>query len=393
MQITRRSLITEALGLSVALPVLAHGAWRPRERGEKVLVVVQLSGGNDGLNTVVPHRQDAYYHARPTLGLQANRLHALDEDHGLHPALGELGALYQEGRVACLHGVGYPGPDRSHFRSMEIWHTGHPESTAKDSGWLGRLADQMAAQGSALLPAVHIGAGSLPLSMRGEQIFAPTVRDAEAFRLHEKSQTFASQRSRLLDGTSKNAELNFLRQAASTTYSAARSVQSIANDTQPRDYPRSDLGKGLNLIARLVAGGFGARVFQIELGGFDTHVRQARNHEQLLGDLSRSLGAFHKDLEEQQVSQDVCTLVFSEFGRRVAENGSKGTDHGAAAPCFLIGKSVTPGMHGRGPDLANLSQGDVPFTTDFRSIYACLEKDWMGLAASSDVPPLALVQR
>ncbi len=394
MLMTRRSLIADALGLSVALPFvsqLAMGCARGREAGERVLVVLQLSGGNDGLNTVVPHRQDQYYSQRPSLAIRRNRLHKLDDDHGLHPNLRELAELFEQGQLACVQGVGYPQPDRSHFRSMEVWHTADPFGPPGRTGWLGRLADQVAGQGTGLLPAVHVGSGALPLAMRGEQIFAPTVRDAQAFRLHSDSEEISRARGDLLGASSGGVELNFLRQAASTTYTAAQQVQEFARRGSPIDYPGSPLARGLELIARLISGGFGARVFHIELGGFDTHVRQERNHEPLLWTLSQAVGAFQRDLEHHGVAQDVSTLIFSEFGRRVAENGSKGTDHGAGAPCFVVGRSVAGGLYGEGPDLSSLDEGDVPFSTDFRSVYTCLERDWMKLRPSSEVPALGLL--
>jgi len=183
MNISRRNLLWGGLGAAAALPSLASltlGGPRNREKGERVLVVLQLTGGNDGLNTVVPHRQDLYYQLRPTLAIQRGRLHSLDDDHGLHPAMGEFGELYDEGQVACIQGVGYPNRNRSHFRSMEIWHTADPVGPERGVGWLGRLADQVASQSTGLLPAVHIGTGNLPLALRGESIFAPTVQNADA---------------------------------------------------------------------------------------------------------------------------------------------------------------------------------------------------------------------
>jgi len=400
MSLSRRELIVDGLRVTAVLPLLVHlrrpgaAAGRSRERGERVLVVLQLTGGNDGLNTLVPHRQDDYYRSRPTLALERSHLHALDDDHGLHPALPELAALHHAGALATIHGVGYPDPDRSHFRSMEVWNTAilpaESSSRSRGVGWMGRLADQIAARDEGALPAIHVGEGDLPLAMRGERVFAPSVADAKAFRLHPASEEIARGRKRLLGLTGGGEDLAFLRRAARTSYDAAARIQALAAVDSPIPWPQTALARSLRLVARLVTGGFGARLFYVELGGFDTHVRQRNTHAELLGVLDGALGAFQRDLSHHGVAGDVTTLAFSEFGRRVAENGSAGTDHGAGAPAFLVGEAVAPGLHGSPPDLRHQADGDVPYTTDFRRVYTALERDWMGLEPSTDLPSLGL---
>ena len=204
--------------------------------------------------------------------------------------------------------------------------------------------------------------------------------------------TFARGRAALLRREPTSGDLAFLREAARTTYRAAERMSDLAGGAPARDYPGHDLGRRLRLVARLITGGFGTRIFQVALGGFDTHSAQRGTHAGLLSQLATALFAFQRDLEHHGAHERVATLVFSEFGRRVQENGSRGTDHGAGAPVFLVGGSVRGGLHGAPPDLARLEQGDVPYSTDFRSIYACLERDWMGLAPSTQHASLALVR-
>lgn len=379
--LSRRKFLVGGVQVTLAASTLRSGAkarWF-EPAGERVLVVLQLSGGNDGLNMLVPHRQDAYFRSRPTLGLARESLHALDDAHGFHPALGGLAGLFADGRLAAVHGVGYPDPDRSHFRSMEIWHTGELTRPVPEVGWLGRIADELVPSDPAAVVALRIGGGDLQLALRGRSFVAPTVEDAEQFRLREIGGAATRARGTLLEARSGPPDLAFLRETARTTYRFAERVQSLASGTTSVAYPGSELAKHLHLTARLIAGGLGARVFHVELEGFDTHAQQARTHAALLGDLSESLASFQADLREHGVDERVLVLVFSEFGRRVEENGSKGTDHGAAAPVLLVGSRVRGGLHGTPPDLARLVDGDVAFTTDFRSIYAELAQTWLGV--------------
>jgi uncharacterized protein (DUF1501 family) len=393
MSLSRRRFLVDGLRVCALVPVLPGHAlprlWR-RAEGEPVLVVVQLAGGNDGLNTVVPHRQDAYARLRPTLGLGRSSLHALDADHGLHPALARLGPLFDAGRLSVLHGVGYPGPSRSHFRSLEIWHSAEPDAPPRGIGWLGRMADQIASAAPGSMPALHVGDEDLPLALRGEHGLAPAVRDESGLRLDGPA-LLADERERLLAGAAEGpGELAFLRSAARDAYRAASRLEEAVARTSGGDYPDLELARKLRLVARLVAGGFDTRIFLVTLGGFDTHARQAALHAAQLEELARSLAAFEGDLAARGVAPRVATLVFSEFGRRAAENASRGTDHGAAAPVFLLGGPGRGGLVGTPPDVERLVDGDVPHSTDFRALYACLERNWMGLRPSSTVAPLEL---
>jgi uncharacterized protein (DUF1501 family) len=339
---------------------------------------------------IVPWRQDAYFRARPTLALAPDSLHRLDDDHGLHPEMGGLARLHEEGWVAVVHGVGYPNPDRSHFRSMEIWHTADPECSPREQGWLGRLADQVAERDPSAFAAIHVGTEDLPLALYGRKYFSPTVRDASGFRLESLGKGFEEAREGLLDRRERGEE-EFLRLAARSSYRAARRMAELVQENSSVAYPDHELASHLKLVARLIAGGFGTRIFHVALGGFDTHARQAPVHARLMRELSSGLEAFLRDLHALGMLERVLVLVFSEFGRRVEENGSRGTDHGAAAPVLLLGGTVRGGGYGSSPDLLQLAEGDVPFTTDYRAIYATVERDWMGLEPSTRTRGLELV--
>ena len=386
MRLSRRQFVLDGIRATVLVPSsIPLGSLCPGEGRERVLVVLQLTGGNDGLNTVIPHRQDAYYRLRPTLALERSKLHALDADHGLHPALRDWKPLFEQRRLTLVQGVGYPHPDRSHFRSLEVWHGADPVGAPR-TGWLGRMADRIALS-SGSMPALCVGEEELPLALVGERVFAPAMRDESSLRLAPLP-GLATVRDEVLsfeDGA--QGDLAFLREAARNSYLAARRLEEALAGESHASYPDHDLARKLRLIARLIAGGFDTRIFHLGLGGFDTHARQAAAHNSLLELLSRSLAAFEHDLAASGSAERVLTLVHSEFGRRVAENGSRGTDHGAAAPVFLLGGPGRGGLLGSPPDLEHLVEGDVGFTTDFRAIYGAIERDWMGLEPSGPVPP------
>jgi uncharacterized protein (DUF1501 family) len=393
--LSRREILVNGLRVSALVPLvpslgLARELARDRDGAERVLVVVQLTGGNDGLNTVVPSRQDAYYRLRPNLGLRRGALHALDDDYGLHPAMEGMGELFSEGRLAVVHGVGNPVPDRSHFRSLEVWHTADPFHPAGEVGWLGRMADSLAKHRPGTMPALAIEGGDLPLSMRGRDVMPPTVRDPRGFRTHEDSRPTEKLRDELA-AEGGSGDLAYLRQVARTTYDTAQRMSAITEEEPKVAFPAHQLAQRLKLVSQLVRGDFGTRIFHLSMTGFDTHSRQGPVHENLMRQLSSGLTAFQRDLEAGGIADRVLTLVFSEFGRRAQENASRGTDHGAGAPVFLMGSKVRGGLCGTPPDLDALVDGDVPGTTDFRSVYTLLERDWMGEAPSSDVEALPLL--
>jgi uncharacterized protein (DUF1501 family) len=386
--LTRRTLLG-GLGLAVALPRGTLAGRRPASE-DRVLVVVQLTGGNDGLATVVPWRQDGLARARPTLAQRPDRLHRLDDDHGLHPAMGALGPLFAEGRLTIVQGVGFAGAGRSHFHSLEVWHTGQvtrPGQHAAPLGWLGRMADQQLQADPASIPALHVGPEAPSPALAGVRT-APTGLE-----------TLSELQLRAPGGVPLEALVPASRAEESPDEAHARSVARSAHQALARlsgistpenrgSYPDEALARGLRLVATLIERGPGTRLFSLSLGGFDTHARQAPTQAALLARLSDALAAFERDLSARGLSGRVATLVFSEFGRRVEENGSRGTDHGAAAPVLLFGGPGRGGLIGSPPDLDHLEDGDLPVRVDFRSLYSALEHDWMGLQPSSGVAPL-----
>jgi uncharacterized protein (DUF1501 family) len=395
---TRREFVigSATAGAACALSHAARaGEDAPAERapavGERVLVVVQLTGGNDGLNTIVPLQQDAYARLRPTLAIGPRRAVRLGDAFGLHPALSPLGALHADGKLAVVQGVGFPGPNRSHFQALEVWHTADPDRGAGEVGWLGRLADQLATDDAAAMPLVHIGAAPLPLSARANRAVPPSFESERAFRSGTSDPRFAAACAAIA-AEPRTGDLGFVRDTARAAQTAMERLSLLASRSERAKYPRTALAQQLRLAARLIVGGFGTRVFALELSGFDTHSMQATRHAGLLRELGESLAAFERDLAAHGWSERVTTMVFSEFGRRAVENKSQGTDHGAGGPVLLVGGSVRGGMHGVAPDLDRLVDGDVPYSVDLRALYAALEARWLGLAPSSAFAPLEVVR-
>lgn len=388
MFLNRRQLLVDGLRVSALVPMLALPRGGGRADGvDRAVVVLQLTGGNDGLNTIVPHRQDTYHRLRPTLALGNTTLHRLDDEHGMHPALGPLRDLYEDGRMTVVQGVGYPDPNRSHFRSLEIWHSGDPACSGARTGWLGRMTDRIVEARPGAMPALLVGDEEPPLALMGERTCAASLRDENGMRMEPLPGLPRSSPPLSLEGRGASADLAFLRTAARDACAAAERLQRIVARARPARYPDRELARKLSLVAKLVVGGFDTSLFFLTLGGFDTHAHQAAAHAARLAELGTSLAAFQRDLDESGAGERVTTLVFSEFGRRAAENGSRGTDHGAAGPVLLLGGPGRGGLRGSPPDLRDLEGGDVAFSTDFRALYAALERDWMRLAPSGPVPP------
>jgi uncharacterized protein (DUF1501 family) len=398
MSLTRRTFVQR---LS-ASGLLAMGAMPPRflcraaraaEAGSpnttgRVLVLVQLEGGNDGLNTVIPFGDDAYYRARPGLGVSRETVLKLDDYHGLHPSLTGFKELFDEGALSILQGVGYPNPDRSHFRSMDIWHSARPESVRIETGWLGRALDATAAQHEAKAPALALGMERLPLALVAAKINVPLITDLASYelRLAEGSEADrTAMRARLFQSTElppgDAAELQFLTNTARSAYQSAEKLRAVMGSYQPAvEYPGNALAQQLKLIAQIVASESETRIFFVSLGGFDTHADQAAAHAALLTELSSACRAFYQDLAGHGLQDRVLLATFSEFGRRVKENGSLGTDHGAASQMFVISPGRA-GLCGQHPSLVDLTDGDLQHHTDFRSVYATLLEKWLELPA------------
>jgi uncharacterized protein (DUF1501 family) len=382
MDVTRRTLLKSALALPLAgsLPSLFARAARAAPESDRALVLVQLQGGNDGLNTVVPFEDPAYHRARPTLALRAGQVLPLRDGVGLHGSMGALREVWDAGRLAVVQGVGYPNPNRSHFVSTDIWQTALLEPPARPSGWVGRALDRCCGP-DAEMPGLQFGEQPLSLALLGERVFVPAVRDAERFRVRGGEKT-AALLSALAESEEGGGERAFVQAAARRAYrTAARLERALSGRAAESDYPQTPLARGLWQVARLVEGGVPARVYAVTLDGFDTHARQKPQHEQLLRSLADALAAFHRDLAARGLLDRILLLTYSEFGRRVEENRSLGTDHGAAAPLLAMGGAVKGGLHGAHPSLEDLDQGDLRFHTDFRRVYAAVLERWIGVDA------------
>ncbi|HEY2157625.1 MAG TPA: DUF1501 domain-containing protein [Isosphaeraceae bacterium] len=357
---------------------------------DRVLVVVQLVGGNDGLNTVVPHKLDGYAKARRALRLPSGQIHKLSDEIGLHPSMGEMARLVEAGKAAVVQGVGYPNPDRSHFRSMEIWETARLEYGALETGWLGRALDARPAEVGGDIPGLHVGTRSLPLAFKAKKTEVPSLTTLEQYRLQlggdvasKREVRDALERVARLDRPAADPLLGFVRRSTLAAYDSSKKLEALDKDTGSKTtYPNFNLARRLELIARIIKAGFGTRIYYTSIDGFDTHANQLAAHAALLNEISDSIAAFHKDLTDAGQADRVSVLTFSEFGRRVAENASGGTDHGAAAPLFVVGPVKKAGLIGAHPKLDDLDDGDLKHHTDFRRVYASLLDDWLGVPSS-----------
>ncbi len=386
MQPTRRAFLKTSTLLALAPTIpgfLARTARAARtERDGRVLVVIQLDGGNDGINTVVPFADDGYARHRKVLRLTKDRLVKVNDQVGLHPSLADAGKLLESGRLAIVPGVSYPNPNRSHFRSMAIWHSARLDPEEHGGfGWLGRALDQDRLPAGATA-ATLIGSGPPPVALRGRRAVAAALEKPEDFTLS------AGADPRPVIPTTEPADdlTAFVRRSMLDAYATADRLAAItgAPDTGAR-YPGSSLANRLQLIARLLKIGFGARVYYTLQSGYDTHAAQLPKHGQLLFELAGALKAFLDDLAASKLADRVAVLMFSEFGRTVRENGSAGTDHGTSGPVFLAGASVKAGMVGTMPSLIDLdpTHGDLRVGVDFRHVYATVLEDWLGLPAQA----------
>lgn len=347
------------------------------ERDRSILVLVQLAGGNDGLNTVVPCDDDNYHRLRPNLALPRRELHLLGDNLGLHPACTEMAALHKEGKLGIIRNVGYPNPNRSHFRSMEIWETASDSDAYLNTGWLGRFFDNACGGCPREDPlALNIG-NEMPDVFLAER--EHNIHSLQGSR-RERSLVGDSMVKALAEDTSPGgSNAGFLRHTLMNTLVTERRVLSRLHDYKPMvEYPGSALARSLRSIAGLIAAGLETRVYFVSLGGFDTHANQPFRHRQLLRQLSSSLAAFQTDLQAHRLDGQVLTMTFSEFGRRPAENASRGTDHGTAAPLFVMGSRLNGSLHGSPPDLDVGRKEDLTHSTDFRSVYATVIRRWFG---------------
>ncbi|HJN12445.1 MAG TPA: DUF1501 domain-containing protein [Pirellulaceae bacterium] len=393
---TRRSFLQSALGSSA---VISLGATAPavfqqamaadNKAKETVLVVVQLSGGNDGLNTVIPFDDPVYQKDRPKLAIPSTDVLSLADGLGFHPSARGLANLLEDDQLAIVQGIGYPNPNHSHFESMDIWHTcqrkrkGNPRTT----GWLGRYLDGASSATGGDPSAVHLGAKKQPLALAADTTRVPSIRSLERFRLQDSGDgDVRSVASSLVQVERDNGDplLSFIQTSTTAALDASQRVEEVRRDYQtPVEYPDHDLATKLRTVAQLIDAGLKTRVYYLQLDGFDTHSQQAAAHAVLLGRLGGAVEAFIKDVSHHGHGERVLVMAFSEFGRRVKENASEGTDHGAAAPLFLAGSKVRAGLHGQPVSLTDLQDGDVKFHTDFRRVYATVLENWLGVPSQA----------
>jgi uncharacterized protein (DUF1501 family) len=377
--------------LARSASVLAAQPKRPG--GSRVLVVLQLDGGNDGLNTVVPHSNDAYRRHRPQLHIRAAGLHRLNDNLSLHPSLQGMMRLHESQKLAIIQSVGYPNPSRSHFQSMAIWHTARLNAIPNSPGWLARCIDQRFAGDAGDAPAIHVESAVLPQSLSGGTRQVPSLPSLEQFRRRLGLPEGGSAREQRADldqmrghqhGT-PDSLLQFVERSSVITYRSSDRLESVMRGRAgTARYPENfGLARRLKLIAQLVKADLQTAIYYTQLGGFDTHASQLATHGNLLLEVGNSLKAFLDDLNEAGLGQRVLVLVFSEFGRRVAENASGGTDHGTAAPVFLLGHRVRAGIHGPNPNLDDLHDGDPRHAIDFRRLYSTVLDRWLGCASAT----------
>lgn len=371
-----------------------------------ILVIVQMAGGNDGLNTVVPYTNDHYIKARPTLAVSGSSVLKINDEFGLHPSLAAFKDLYDAGQLAILQGVGYPNPNRSHFRSTEIWQTASDSNKTEKYGWLGRYFDS-ACKGADPTVGVNVGR-QMPQAFASARPIGVSLENPESYRyaslehpedgqmisdepfFRKMNRPDAIAEAETGGGTTidslpgaiqhQGSPLDYLERTALDAQVSSDKILALSKGVSNKaDYPASQLANSLKLVARLIGGGLPTRIFYVSQGGYDTHTNQSGAHERLLSDLGASLKAFTQDIKAQGNSERILMMTFSEFGRRVNQNANGGTDHGAAAPLFVIGSKVRAGLLGQFPSLApkDLVNGDIQFTTDFRSIYAGVLEGWL----------------
>ena len=384
---TKRSLsrrrvlqIGGATGLALGFPgsLAALQAAAARNGDDRRLVLLFLEGGNDGLNTVVPLEDDAYRKARARIGIAKDAAVALDELTGLHPSLAPWQPLFEEGRLTILRDVGYDRPDRSHFVSRDIWHSGRREPDAATSGWVGRALESL---DGGRMPGVALGAEEAPLLLRGEQRQGLTLKSIDDFRIQVPDGERAARLRALQAGAAANDDGPAARIArlAQDSYRTVERLRASLDKVPAGDgYPPSALAERLQLAARFIRAENGPPVLWTQIGGFDTHALQAGTHASLLRVVGEATTAFVNDLARDGALDRTLLVVYSEFGRRVMENGSQGTDHGAAGPVFALGGKVRGGFLGRPSDLSDLVDGDVRPQFDFRSVFGEAAGEWMG---------------
>ncbi|MDE2125884.1 MAG: DUF1501 domain-containing protein [Armatimonadetes bacterium] len=418
MELTRRACIKNGLtfvSLGMAAPsIVARAAAQAAAGGSngRILVVLQMSGGNDGLNTVIPYTDPLYRRYRPTIGVNAADIVSISPKIGLHASLAALKPIYDQGRLAIVQGAGYPDPNRSHFRSMEIWQTADPTARVEADGWLGRWFDADGHLKSNPLIGVNFG-GEVPKTLHSDFGSVVSMQNPQSYQLQtiaypEKVPEIRAFTQLYEQGTMANSVVDLVRKIGLDAYTTSERVRKVllakpapaeelgtpsgqaldagspANSTLvPAAMPNSLLARNLKAVAQLIGAGIGTRVYYVSTGGFDTHANQPPTQARVLKDVGDSLAAFYAELSRIGAQNDVVVMTFSEFGRRVQENASAGTDHGQAGPMFVMGGAVKGGLYGEYPSLADLDEGDLKYNVDFRQVYATLMDVWLKTPSAS----------
>ncbi|MGB7342982.1 MAG: DUF1501 domain-containing protein [Pirellulaceae bacterium] len=378
------------VSFSAAAPSVLCQAAESSAEEQRILVVIELAGGNDGLNSVVPHSHDEYLKSRKQLRIAKANTLAVTDDIGLHPSLRGFADLLEAGQFAMVQGVGYPNPNRSHFESMDIWHSCFRKDQPRDDGWIGRYMQVAGLADASDPPAIHLGHDKQPFALASREVHAVSIRSLDQFRLakNQNADLKAAIRElsqRAVPTEAANDLLGFVRDSTATAITASDQVELAAKNKvgSSASYPETQFGRQLETVAKLIASKMQTRVYYVRLDGFDTHANQPDAHAALLRDVGDGVAALMKDLGQGGDAGRTLVMCFSEFGRRVAENASDGTDHGTAGPVFLAGPALPNALIGAMPSLTDLDQGDLKFHTDFRQVYAAVLNDWLGCRADA----------
>lgn len=403
---TRRHFLQSALGSSTLLTLAptvpaflartALAAAPCRDQGDTILVLVELAGGNDGLNAVVPYADDAYARSRPTIRLDASQLHKIDADLGFHPRMAAFHRLYQEGHLAVVQGVGYPNTNDDHEVAIRDWHTARPGDTYCQTGWAGRALDHVYRPDEGRVLGVSVGPERRPLALNAEKVPALAVRSLDQWRPQGAGvagrDAGPGPAEPLAEEPGAEARLlDFVTHVTVAAYADSRRVEAVASGPTA-DYPSYQLAQRLRTIAQLIRAGAGIRLYYAKLGGdgfggFDNHANQIGNHCALLEELAESVAAFVADLKSHGQLDRVLLATFSEFGRTVRENGRRGTDHGGAAPVFLAGGRLRGGLAGEHPPLTDVARNALTESIDFRRVYATFLDRWLGFESEPIIGP------
>ncbi|WP_396635666.1 DUF1501 domain-containing protein [Maribacter sp. R77961] len=347
-----------------------------KETTFKKLVIVQLSGGNDGLNTIVPYTNDIYYKNRPKIAISPADVTRINSTLGFHPGLLPMQRLYDKGYLSIINNVGYPNPSRSHFRSSDIWHTASDSNNYLTSGWIGRYIEQ---HGKKPFSAIEID-DSLSLMLKGKEMNGIATKNPKLLHGNMNTPYFSKVLKQQTAAHLSEHNLGYLYKTMIETKSSAKYIYETSKTaTSKKAYPQNPFGKQLKTTAEFINSGLETKVYYVSMGGFDTHANQINSQARLLDVYSKAMEVFVNDIDEQGNLEDTLILTFSEFGRRVAQNAANGTDHGAANNIFVIGKNLKkPGLYNEAPNLGDLDANkDLKYTIDFRSVYATILSKWL----------------